>query len=410
MSNAINTPEIRFEGYTDAWEQRKLEDFYQRAYSGGTPAATNEEFYGGDIPFMGISDIKHRYITKAGKSITEQGLLSSTARMVPKGAITLAMYASVGKVGITMIEVATSQAFFNLIFEFDETRDFVYTRLGKAELEKEWEQLISTGTQRNLNAQKIKEWLISFPGLKEQARIGDYFRHLDDHITLHQRKLLKLKNLKKAMIEKMFPRNGSNVPEIRFSGFTDAWEQRKLKDLVQFSKGMGYSKSDVTEIGIPIILYGRLYTSYETVISCIDTFAIPKPGSVYSKGGEVIVPASGESSEDIAIASVVNESGVLLGGDLNVITPGEKLDPAFLAISISNGKPHDDMARRAQGKSIVHLRNSDLEKIDLLFPIEEEQVAISSFLQEFDNLIALYRRKLDNMKNIKKSLLEKMFV
>ena len=123
------------------------------------------------------------------------------------------------------------------------------------------------------------------------------------------------------------------VPKLRFPGFTGDWEQRKLGDMVSFSKGSGYSKGDLKEIGTPIILYGRLYTKYETVISEVDTFVDEKKGSVFSKGGEVIVPASGETAEDISIASVVEKSGVLIGGDLNIITPPDELDSAFLAIN-----------------------------------------------------------------------------
>ena len=183
------------------------------------------------------------------------------------------------------------------------------------------------------------------------------------------------------------------VPAIRFQGFADPWEQRKLGDLVQFSKGTGYSKGDLRESGTPIILYGRLYTKYETVISEVDTFADAKAGSVYSRGGEVIVPASGETAEDISIASVVEKSGVLLGGDLNIITPPADLDAPFLAISISNGKPHEDMAKMAQGKSVVHLHNTDLEKIDLTYPSHEEQIQISGYFGALDHLITLHQRE-----------------
>ena len=185
-------------------------------------------------------------------------------------------------------------------------------------------------------------------------------------------------------------------PDIRFQGFTDDWEQRKLGDMVSFSKGSGYSKGDLKENGTPIILYGRLYTKYETVISEVDTFADEKKGSVFSKGGEVIVPASGETAEDISIASVVEKSGILLGGDLNIITPPDEMDSAFLAISISNGKPHNDMAKMAQGKSVVHLHNSDLEKIDLPYPNYDEQRRISGFFFDLDNLITLQQRKLED--------------
>ena len=200
------------------------------------------------------------------------------------------------------------------------------------------------------------------------------------------------------------------MPNLRFPGFTEDWEQRKLGKLVSFSKGSGYSKGDLKEVGTPIILYGRLYTKYETVISEVDTFVDEKAGSVYSKGGEVIVPGSGETAEDISIASVVEKPGILLGGDLNVITPPANLDAAFLAISISNGKPHSDMAKMAQGKSVVHLHNSDLAKIDFPYPSYEEQCKISGYFTNFDHLITLHQRKLEHLKELKKGLLQQMFV
>ena len=108
-----------------------------------------------------------------------------------------------------------------------------------------------------------------------------------------------------------------------------------MNDVAKFSKGNGYSKGDLIEAGTPIILYGRLYTKYETTISDVDTFVVAKDGSVYSKGGEVIVPASGETAEDIARAATVDKPGILLGGDLNVVMPNEEINSAFLAISIS---------------------------------------------------------------------------
>ena len=199
-------------------------------------------------------------------------------------------------------------------------------------------------------------------------------------------------------------------PEIRFKGFTDDWEQRKLGDMATFSKGIGYSKSDLQDSGKPVILYGRLYTKYETVISNVDTFAIEKPNSVISKGKEVIVPASGETAEDIAVASVVGEAGVLLGGDLNIIVAPNNFNAEFLAITISNGKPHTDIAKMAQGKSVVHIHNSDLEKINILHPEYTEQCKLSRYFSNIDHLITLHQRKLEKLKKIKKAMLEKMFV
>lgn len=196
------------------------------------------------------------------------------------------------------------------------------------------------------------------------------------------------------------------TPKLRFEGFTEEWETRKLGELARFSKGTGYSKADLKENGTPIILYGRLYTDYKIVIDDVDTFTDAKTGSVYSHGGEVIVPASGETAEDISIASVVEKAGVLLGGDLNVITPPDNIDSTFLAISISNGKAHNDMAKMAQGKSVVHLHNTDLEKINLVFPSHNEQILISDFIKQIDKLITLHQRKSDGLRNAKSYYLQ----
>lgn len=244
------------------------------------------------------------------------------------------------------------------------------------------------------------------PPVREQRKIVEILSTQDKAIELQGRKIEELKRFKKGCLGKMFPRKGQKVPEKRFPGFTGDWEQRKLGELVQFSKGAGYSKGDLKESGTPIILYGRLYTKYEAVITDVDTFADAKNGSVYSRGGEVIVPASGETAEDISIASVVEKQGILLGGDLNIINPPADLDSAFLAISISNGKPHEDMSKMAQGKSVVHLHNTDLEKIDMTYPSHEEQTQISGFFRRIDNLIILHQRKLDEMKKQKKALMQ----
>lgn len=201
----------------------------------------------------------------------------------------------------------------------------------------------------------------------------------------------------------------SRVPRIRFKGFEEDWEQRKLVEVAIFSKGVGYSKSDLKDSGIPIILYGRLYTNYEIVIEDVDTFVDGIFGAVYSKGGEIITPSSGETSEDISIASVVKKSGILLGGDLNIIYPQSFLNPIFIAVSISNGKPHKEMAKRAQGKSVVHLHNVDLSKIEIDYPSIDEQTRISSYFITLDHLITLHQRKLEKLKIIKKSLLENLF-
>ena len=166
-----------------------------------------------------------------------------------------------------------------------------------------------------------------------------------------------------------------------------------MGDMAEFSKGSGYSKGDLIESGTPIILYGRLYTKYETIISDVDTFVEAKDGSVYSKGGEVIVPASGETAEDIARAASVDKSGILLGGDLNVVMPNEDINSAFLAISISNGSLQRELARKAQGKSVVHIHNEEIRNLIVPFPTKAEQNKMENYFAALDHFITLHHRK-----------------
>ena len=201
----------------------------------------------------------------------------------------------------------------------------------------------------------------------------------------------------------------TNVPEIRFAGFTDPWEQRKLGELCTFSKGHGYSKADIRDAGTPLILYGRLYTQYESRIEEVDTFTVEQDGSILSRGNEVIIPASGETAEDIAVASSVRRSGIILGGDLNVVTPAGTLDPDYTALAITYSKAHDDLAKRAQGKSVVHVHGNDIAEVEIYYPSESEQKRISSVVLNLDSLITLHQRKHDKLVQLKKSMLDKMF-
>ena len=182
-------------------------------------------------------------------------------------------------------------------------------------------------------------------------------------------------------------------PRCFLGSFDFSWEQRKAIDIADYSKGNGYSKGDLADAGTPIILYGRLYTKYQFAISEVDTFAVPRNGAVYSQGNEVIVPASGETAEDIARASAVEKSGVLLGGDLNILRPFDFMNPLFLALAISNGEPQKELAKKAQGKSVVHIHNTDIQEVTIAYPSKTEQDRIVSVFRQLDNLITLHQRK-----------------
>ena len=239
----------------------------------------------------------------------------------------------------------------------------------------------STGVP-SLSKTAINDIDVLAPKHDEQQIIGQFFAAIDNLITLHQRQPFL-----------------HSTPEISLTVqlihpfYTSSWEQRKAIDIADYSKGNGYSKGDLTDAGTPIILYGRLYTKYQFAISEVDTFAVPRNGAVYSQGNEVIVPASGETAEDIARASAVEKSGVLLGGDLNILRPFDFINPLFLALAISNGEPQKELAKKAQGKSVVHIHNTDIQEVTIAYPSRTEQDRIVSVFRQLDNLITLHQRK-----------------
>ncbi len=199
-----------------------------------------------------------------------------------------------------------------------------------------------------------------------------------------------------------------NRPEVRFKEFEENWEIKNLGEIATFSKGRGYSKNDLKSTGTPIVLYGRLYTNYETSISSVNTFAELKDKSVLSKGHEVIVPASGETAEDIARASAILEPNIIIGSDLHIIYT-DKIDPVFLSLLISHGNSNKELSRLAQGKSVVHLGVNDLRNLIIDYPNDKEQSQIGTFFQHLDSLITRHQQKYTKLLTFKKAMLEKMF-
>lgn len=408
MTKKSDAPAIRFKGFSDAWEQRKLTEFVE-SFSGLTYTPNDVQENGTLV--LRSSNVSNGEVVDADNVYVNPQVVNS--ENVKVGDIVVVVRnGSRSLIG----KHAQIKAFMpnTVIGAFmtgirSECPEFTNALLNTSRFEEEIAMNMGA-TINQITGYMFSKMEFKVPCLDEQKKIGEYFEKLDRLVTLHQRKFEKLTNVKKSMLEKMFPQNGSSYPEIRFKGFTDPWEQRKTIDIADYSKGNGYSKGDLTDAGTPIILYGRLYTKYQFAISEVDTFAVPRNGAVYSQGNEVIVPASGETAEDIARASAVEKSGVMLGGDLNILRPFDFISPLFLALTISNGEPQKELAKKAQGKSVVHIHNTDIQEVTIAYPSRTEQDRIVSVFRQLDNLITLHQRELEKLQNIKKSMLEKMFV
>ncbi|WP_068981957.1 restriction endonuclease subunit S [Streptococcus cristatus] len=405
------SPKYRFDKFDENWLLVKISNAACQFKTGGTPSTKEPIFWDGTIPWIQSSDLQKDKLfgVKPQKFISEEGLQNSSAKLIPKNSIAVVTRVGVGKLAIIDQDYATSQDFLSLSDLKGDTHFLVYSIYRM--LQKESTQLQGTSI-KGITKEDLLSKKISLPRIEEQSAIGSLFRTLDDLLASYKDNLANYQALKATMLSKMFPKAGQTVPEIRLDGFEGEWEVQTLKELASFSKGNGYTKNDLVNSGKEIILYGRLYTNYQTVISKVNTFVTAvKVNAVISKGGEVIVPASGESAEDISRASVVEKSGIILGGDLNIINPDEnKVDSIFLALTISNGSQQKELIKRAQGKSVVHLRKNDLEKVVLHYPAMEEQHAIGAYFSNLDNLINGYREKITQLETLKKKLLQDMFI
>lgn len=394
-----NTPALRFDGFDGEWSETNLEQLFEYGGSGGTPSKSRPEFYGGSIPFLGIADIKDRVITHTEKMISELGLKNSAAWKIPEGAISLAMYASVGRVGIAGMELATSQAFYNMVFADEATRNFVFARLAKMESMSEWEAQISTGTQRNLNAFKVRTFPIKTPfSLEEQRAIGELFADLDALIEQHRAKHAKLKQTKTALLQRMFPKGGAEEPELRLGGFAGAWEKRDFGSVVTRSSAVS---ADPT---LPRLEYEDIVSGVGVLNKDLSRKKSLKEGLLFGPGDVLY----GKLRPYLRNWLLPQFSGIAVGDfwvlQSTIVNPIYLYQliqtPLFAAVTnISSGSKMP----RADWKLVSRSRMA-------FPPTLEEQRAIGEVFSNLDALIVAEQRYITQLNQAKTALLQRTFV
>lgn len=384
-------PKIRFKGFDDAYYENKFSQLFNTISDSGHNVSSNEYCKRGTYP---VIDQSKDYIV---------GYTDVVAPIIPKG-------------GIIVFGDHTRELKY-VDFPFCTGADGTQLLSPKSKdipmyLYYYCKSLKIPNTGYNRHFKYIKETIYNIPlSTKEQQVIASFFDNLDSQISASASRIASLKQIKAASLQAMFPLEGETVPKVRFKGFKGEWKKVKLEEIAVFSKGQGYSKSDLKEEGYPIVLYGRMYTKYQFSINEVDTFVNPKDFSIISEGNEVIMPASGETPEDIARASAVIVKNIILGGDLNIMRFDlTNYSTPFIALTITYGKTHYDLSRCAQGKSVVHLHNGEISKATIMLPSLEEQQVITSYFTSLDRQISLHSQRLEKLKQIKAACLDKMFV
>lgn len=387
----MDKPKIRFKGYTEEWEQRKLGDVAIE-FKSGISLKADEIEPNGVYPVYGGNGLRGYTST-----YNHDGEFALIGR---QGALCGNMNYSVGKAYFTEHAV---------VVQANENNDtqFLYYLLDTMKLG----QYSDQSAQPGLAVNKLIRLENVLPNKAEQIKIGEYFRHLDRLITLHQQKCEEVKKLKKYMLQNMFPRNGRNVPEIRFDGFTDAWEQRKLEDYLSVSKQKNrneqYDKEDVLSVSGD---YG-IVNQIEFQGRSFAGVSVANYGVVET--GDVVYTKSPLRANPYGIIRTNKGNTGIVSTLYTVYKPKENVDSDFVQIYFEqdtrmNSYMHPLVNKGAKNDMKVSAENA--LKGGITFPKKEEQRQISAYFNKLDEIITLHQRKCDGLKKIKKFMLQNMFV
>ena len=389
MTEQAKVPAIRFAGFTDPWEQRKLSEV--ATFGGGhtPPMADPDNYEDGYVLWVTSQDVKSNYLDRTTTQITEKGAKELT--LYPAGSLVMVTRSGILRHTLPVAELRKPST----------VNQDIRVILSQGECCGEWllqffishnkELLLEFGktgtTVESVDFGKIKDMLLYMPSTVEQQQIGDFFAKLDSLITLHQRKYDKLVILKKSMLEKMFPKDGESVPEIRFAGFTDPWEQRKLIMVAPLQRGFDLPAEKIIPGVYPVMMsngIGAYHNEYKV------------------KGPGVVTGRSGTIGNLQYVESAFWPHNTTLW-----VTKFYGNHPKFIYYLYEK----IDLKRYKAGSGVPTLNRNDVHDTMVFFPASrKEQELISAVLTYLDDLITLHQRKLELLQNIKKSLLDKMFV
>ena len=401
MTKKSDAPAIRFKGFSDAWEQRKLGDIAD-IVGGGTPSTGNQSYWDGDIDWYAPAEIADQiYANSSQKKITGLGYENSSAKMLPPGTVLFTSRAGIGKTAILTRKGCTNQGFQSIVPHRGELDSyFIFSRTEEL---KRYGELVGAGSTfvEVSGKQMAVMELMMPPTMREQQTIGGFFQQLDHLITLHQRKFEKLTNVKKSMLEKMFPQNGSCYPAVRFKGFTGPWERRKFGDVFE-----EYSEKNRADLPPLTIIQGSGTIRRDESERALQ----------YDKASLSNYKVVNEGDLIVHLRSF--EGGLEKANSQGIISPayhtfhGEGVDSRFY-YTYFRSKNFIDTDLKPHVYGIRDGRSIDIEgmkTIEIPFTSYPEQKLIGDAIDSINTLISLQRRELEKLQSIKKALLEKMFV
>ena len=420
MTKKSDAPAIRFKGFSDAWEQRKLGDMMN--------VTSVKRIHQSDWTDSGVRFLRARDIVAAAKNEEPDDYLyiskekyEEYSTLSGKVGVSDLLVTGVGTIGVPYLVRNLEPLYFkdgNIIwFQNLDKIDgkFLFYSFSAEQIQGFINESAGIGTVGTYTIESGKKTPISLPNQIEQAKVGEFFQQLDNLITLHQRKFEKLTNVKKSMLEKMFPQNGSSYPEIRFKGFTDPWEQRKLASLCEkFTDGDWIESKDQSDFGVRLVQTGNVgvaeyldKTNNKKWIS-EDTFDRLHCEEVLP--GDILISRLPEPAGRACIVPLLGTK-MITAVDCTIVRTAPDMSNKFLVQYLSSQAYFDDVNTCLAGGTRQRISRGNLANFNVPIPVKKsEQDAIGMFFGYLDNLITLHQRELEKLQNIKKSMLEKMFV
>ena len=389
MKERLKAPELRFEGFTDDWEERKLGEVYNFQYG----QFNNNPDNGGQYPIYGANGIIGGYDEYNSENAIVIGHMGAYAGHVlwaeGKHFVTYN-----GTMGIADKSILNSNFGYYLVVSVNVPK------------------LTAGSGQPFVSYSDLNGIKILIPTIEEQQKIGSFFKQLDNTIALHQRKLDLLKEQKKGYLQKMFPKNGAKVPELRFAGFADDWEERKLSDVANHRGGTAIEKYFDKDGVYKVISIGSYGLNSQYVDQNIRAISNEITDGRVVNSGELTMVLNDKTANGTIIGRtllVEKDNEYVINQRTEIISPKENFDSNF-AYTILNGPFREKVKRIVQGGTQIYVNYPAVSNLNLELPKIEEQQKIGSFFKQLDDTIALHQRKLDLLKEQKKGFLQKMFV
>lgn len=408
------SPSLRFNGFSGAWEEKKLSEIFEIS---SASRVLKEQWQKEGVPFFRTSDVIANFKGENNEeAFISFELFEDLVKKSGRPQKDDLLVTGGGSIGIPFLIKNDDPIYFKdadlLWFKSAGKIDgsfLFYYFLGKS-FKNYLKSISHTGTISHYTIVQAKSTPITLPTTAvEQTQIGNFSRHLDQLIAECRATLEKSRQLKKAMLAKMFPAHGETMPKIRFKGFSGDWEHKKLGEIADFMKGKGLSKSSIDNNGkIPCILYGELYTKYGCYIDKVTSLTneiIENP--TLTQSNDVLLPTSDVTPNGLAKACSIYLDNIVLGGDILVIRSTKMLGLFFAYFIESNPSI---IIEKATGTTVFHIYEKDLKDVFLSLPSYEEQTQIGNFFRQLDKTIALQQAELEKLNLLKKGLLSAMLI